>query len=254
MSSKAFNDRIKAARFLEEGLETQTEEVAAAIDETFGSVIRPGEVAPDGATLLRILRRLVANARHRFEAADEARHFEALDDDSPRRERDEAAAELYRLLVGLGRIVDNVFGRGRRAEIVGLEGRLRRDAAFLEHQAAETLGRLRSLSLADEPGVPGMTFDADAWADELEPVLERLAAARVAVALERREKELADDERRRAHAELDALYSRVGRLSEALYELVGEKERARRLRPRSRRTARRRAAAPAPPEASAKRS
>lgn len=243
MASKGLTDRLKAARRLENGLESDVEKVAPGIDRAFAAVVRPGEEAPDGALLLRLLRRMMVAARERLEAAEDAHHFETVDDVEPRQRRDEAAAEVYDLLVGLGRALDSVYGRGRRAELVGLGGRLRREPAFLEIHGAKILGRLRA-PIEATPVVRGLVFDAGAWAEELAPALERLAAARLDVAREQREKQLIELERRRARKELDAVYVLVGSLGEGLYDLAGEKELGRRLRPWSRRTARRRAAKP----------
>jgi hypothetical protein len=241
MASKMVVDRQAVGRDVLAALAVHDGEVADGLRREVG------DAAGGVAELQATLRRRLEGRLEALVAADEE-HLAATGDlAAARRRRDAAARELYRLLVGLRRLAEGLYGSGAR-ELLRIEGRVAQRPVPMLRQARRMMARLA------DPAVPrperrfaSATADEGEWAELLAPAIEALAAALHSTDRARRRVESTLLAKTEALAAYDLAHGRLARYGEALFELAGLPEYASRLRPRGRRRAR--GAARRPPSA-----
>ncbi|MCP3956783.1 MAG: hypothetical protein GY719_02905 [bacterium] len=183
--------------------------------------------------LLGLLDRAVERANDRLEEAENRHHRRLLDVKRLRRQRNEAATDLYRPLVEVRKAVNGLYGGEAVAEILGLEERTARSASPLLEQAGRAVTLLRGWR--PYPARAGGTVDPDDWLALLEPPLEQLRTIFVEASPERLRHDPTRDAKRRAITGFDDDFDPALRTVCALLELAGERSVAERLRRQLRR-------------------
>ncbi len=213
-------------------LETREDEIGSCAEEQLGPLVRPGEKLPDVRFCLKLVRRWMAKGLAGVVAADQANINERDGDLGPRLELVEATEDVQRQLVAGRRIAVVVYGAARAQEILaldGITGNVKQPLKVLR-QGQDTVKRLREAAIAaPQEEVGGVDFDPVAFADRLEPAVERLARAYDAVVLERRKVQVTVDGKAHAHAVFDTLFRAGVRFAVALCLIGGKPELAARL-------------------------
>ncbi len=199
--------------------------------------------------LLGLLDRAVERANDRLEEAENRHHRRLLDVKRLRRQRNEAATDLYRPLVEVRKAVNGLYGGEAVAEILGLEERTARSASPLLEQAGRAVTLLRGWR--PYPARAGGTVDPDDWLALLEPPLEQLRTIFVEASPERLRHDPTRDAKRRAITGFDDDFDPALRTVCALLELAGERSVAERLRRQLRRPHRFAHGSPRQPETQA---
>ncbi len=217
-------------------LSAQGDRVATALEERLSTVLEEGEVMPDLRLLLRLFERLLGRSSTDLDTIDaegwkQAQRLRAL-----RFECRKVQAEVHAAAVKIRKVLVELVGSKRCRLQFGLSTRTPRGAEDLAIETRRLISRLGAPELS-LPGslLPGLKADPAGWVAELEPGLGRLEE--LLRQIERRRIAVSDGviARQKALDDSGETCRLVTGASVALFALAGEKELARRLRPKRRR-------------------
>ena len=226
--------RKRAITDLVASLAAQGGTAAASLEERLQPVLQEGEEMPDVRLLFRLLERLAEHAGDDLDEADSDRFVRAMRLKVLQEETRQAKAELHGEVVQVRKALVDLYGSAHVRFRFGLAERTPRGTADLADEARRLVARLEdSELLVPEPLITGLKPDPEGWVRALKPGAERLE--RLLKELVRRRVGASDGvlEQRRALQSFDETYLLVARTAEALLRLGGEKELARRLRPKT---------------------
>ncbi len=218
----------------------QGDTAAASLEARLQAVLEDGEEMPDVRHLFRLLERLARRAGDDLDQADGDRFVRAMRLKVLQEEARRTKAELHAEVVKVRKTLVELYGSAHVRFRFGLAERTPRGTADLADEARRLAVRLDDPDLVlPEPRLAGLTPDPEGWVRSLKPPAARLD--RLVNETERRRIGASDGvlEQQRALAAFDETYLRVAQTAEALLRLGGEKELARRLRPKARRKTRR---------------
>ncbi|MCP3963546.1 MAG: hypothetical protein GY719_37395 [bacterium] len=202
-----------------------------------GVIARCADVVPEGTTSITL-----EEAQHYLgrQLEHEIRAVRGLDDDhvetlidsrDTRRERDDASAETYGVMLNTRRAFEALFGEGSGIRLLGLDIRVPDDPRRL-YQTADRCRRWLRDPARPLPAVqvPGWRFEREELAAGLDGPLQRLDRALEALPVD--EKESVDTlvSKLISMRRLDQLIGRVARLMESLYDVAGMEGESDRLR------------------------
>ncbi len=222
-------------RDLAASLAAQGDTAAASLEGRLATVLEDGEEMPDVRLLLRLLERLVARAGRDLDEADGDRYVRSMRLKALQEETRKTRAELHGEVVRVRKALVDLYGSARVRLRFGLGERTPRGTADLAEEGRRLAAFLADEELALPAPVAGLEPDPRSWARSLAPPAARLD--RLLKELERRRVGAGDGvlELRRALTTSGETYLSVARAAEALFQLGGEKELARRLRPKAKR-------------------
>lgn len=233
MASKAVIDRQRAARTVASTAYTYSADAASRVKETLSRYAKPGEQVPDIQLLLRLVGRMIASENEALVRADAAHEVELADDTEPRKQRDEAAEKVRRILSDLRTAVETTYGG------IGLPRLQLRENIPHDPSALAILGRTVLVTLRDEaiklppPRRRGLSLDREAFAEEIAAELPALDKALAAVAREAREAEATSRTRRLTMEANDRAFQRGAAFLSATFTLAGLDELADKVKPSS---------------------
>lgn len=235
---KSITAHQKLCEFAESFMIEYRQELVDALSEVFRKDAGEGESVPDvlpfvNAMMLRLRRSLEvllgAETKHLDEVGNDATH---------RRDRDEAAASLRRIVTDLRGLFRSSFGL-EEAQAVGFEAEIAQDPVSLVRQTSRLLDNLRRADLVLPPSkLEGVTVTPELVAAQIVP---RLEALRGSVGQATRElgrvqgTQVAKD---RALADFRGTYVLFLRILQGTFRLAGHDELAVRLRRAARRVSR----------------
>lgn len=229
MRTKQVVDRQKAAQAVAAAAATHSSEIVQGLAARFLPVLKRGEKGPDLGLLCELLQRQTERSIEQLLVAEEAYQKELLDDDPPRRERDEAAGALSDSLIELREVLVGVFGAAVLKEAGFTQG-TPQDPVQLSRLGGQVAQALLTVKLPP-PRVPGATLDVKAISAELSKRRARLDTAMAAVARETREAQAALSQRNTALSEFDESQAGVAAVLAGLLQLAGKRDLAERVRP-----------------------
>lgn len=175
MPSKLVLAHENDARSVSEAIHTYAAQVASALEPRLRPLLKRGESLPDVALMLQLLARLTVADSDTLVAADDANEAELADDVPLRASRDETIEQLYRIIVDLRDAVVPAFGPAGLAAFKLTEPATKEPKA-LARLATAVAQALRS-DVALKPRHPGLKIDRHAFADQIAPLAESLAAS-----------------------------------------------------------------------------
>lgn len=143
MPTKGVVDRQRIVRDIVATARAHAREVAERLQQVLAIALEEGEVLPDFEGLQLLLARYLEIRTAALVVADDAHFQETADDVDPRLRRDEAAANLYRTIIGIRDAVHAAFGSERAKELMGYEGETPADPLTLQRVASAALAKLR---------------------------------------------------------------------------------------------------------------
>ena len=232
-SIMALNQR-RAVTDLAATLAAQGDTAAAGLVERLAPLLEEGEEMPDVKLLFRLLGRHAKRAGEELDVADTGRWAAGMTLSALRLQCRQEKAALYAAAVKVRKTLVELYGSKRCRFQFGLAARTPRGAAELAEEVRRMVSRLASPDLKlPPPRLPGVKADPAGWAKELRPGLARLE--RLLAEMEQRRIAVGDEVigREKALAACEETYLLVARTTEALFALAGEKELARRVRPKA---------------------
>lgn len=231
MASKAVVDRQRAARTVASTAYTYSADAAARVKETLSRYAKPGEQVPDIQLLLRLVGRMIASENEALSRADTAHESELADDNEPRKQRDDAADNIRRILSDLRTAIETTHGAVALPRL-HLNDNIPTDPSALAMLARTVLVHLRDESVKlPAPRRRGLSLDRSAFAEELAAELPVLDKALAAVAREAREAEVTLRAKRLATEANDRAFARGAAFLSATFVLAGLEELAAKTRP-----------------------
>jgi hypothetical protein len=226
-------------------LGAQGDTVAAGLEERLATVLEDGEEMPDVRLLLRLFERLLGRSANDLDDTDADGWRKAMRLSALRFECGKAKVEVHAAVVKIRKATVELFGSKQCRFQLGLSLRTPRGAADLALEARRLVSRLADSAFKlPRSLLPGLEADPEGWVRQLLAPLERLEGLLGEIEVQRIAVSDGVIARKKALAANHETCQLVMGASEALFALAGEKELARRLRPRRRR--RRDAAKPAP--------
>lgn len=229
-------DEKRALADLVGSLAAQGDRVAAGLEERLRTVLEEGEELPDVRFLLKLLERLIERSSRDLDQVDIDGFKKAMGLSALRFECRKVKREVHAATVRIRKALVELVGSKQCRFQFGLALRTPRGAADLAIEARSLVSRLANpgLELAKSL-LPGLEADPEGWVAELSPGVGRLEGLLRQIEVRRIAVSDAVIARRKA---LDAS-AETRRLvlgtCEGLFALAGQKELARRLRPRRRR-------------------
>ena len=227
MASQGVIDRCRSADRVVAAAEMHAPRIASSV----GEMALHFDADPDALDFERAtlaLGRMVAVARDRMVAADEANDA-ALQDDAPARSaRDEAARTLRAELTELKAILHALYGSVFANSVWG--GGAPEDPVALMRFTAEFVQRLRRQPFPASR-VAGAKVDVDVACAHLGELVATLDDAAKQVRLERPQGQVSDAARANAIAQFDFVFTAVAAALEGLLELASERSVAASIRP-----------------------
>lgn len=236
LHSTAVVHRKRAVTDLVASLAGQGDTAAAALEERLATVLEDGEDMPDVRHLFRLLERLVQRAGDELEDADGARFVRAMRLKVVQEKARRAKTELHGEVVKVRKALVELYGSAHVRFRFGLAERTPRGTADLADEARRLAVRLADEKLVlPEPLAAGLRPEPESWIRSLKSPMKRLG--RLVREIEQYRIGASDGviEQHRALAACDETYLLVARTAEDLFRLGGEKELARRLRPKAKR-------------------
>ncbi len=233
-------DRKRSLTDLVASLAAQGDTAAASLEGRLQAVLEAGEEMPDVRLLFRLLERMAHRAGDDLDDADGDRFVRSMRLKVLQEEARKTKAELHGEVVKVRKALVDLYGSAHVRFRFGLAERTPRGTADLSDEARRLVERLADPELVlPEPLITGLSPDPEGWVKCLKPKGERLE--RLIQEIARRCVGASDGvlAQRRALADCDETYLLVARTAEALLRLGGEKELARRLRPKAKRKPRR---------------
>jgi hypothetical protein len=207
--------------------------VVAKLEELFALKRQEGQPVPNYSGDLADLENNLVEAYDKIETADDVNLKDVVNDRRLRRLRDGAAKILQQVLLKLSQTVDSSYGPQKAEEILGLGAGLR----AIPDQIYDVGRRARDILATpdfafEQPALKGVGLapaelleDVDGPLQELGDHLETLREAR-------REGEETLNRKLEAIAEFDATFTMVATWLKGMFLGAGEKELAKRIRPR----------------------
>jgi len=231
MASKAVLDRQRAARTVASTAYTYSADAASRVKETLSRYAKPGEQVPDIQLLVRLVGRMIASENEALGRADAAHEVELADDAEPRKQRDETAERVRRILADLRTAVETTYG-GVGLPRLHLSEAIPSDPSTLAMLARTVLVDLRDDTIKlPAPRRRGLSLDRSAFAEEIAADLPQLDKALAAVAREAREAEVTARARRLAMEANDRAFQRGAAYLSATFTLAGLDELAEKVKP-----------------------
>lgn len=229
MRTKQVVDRQKEAQAVIAAGRTHATELVTLLSERQGPLLKRGEKLPDYGLQIELLVRQLEQSTAHLVQTDDAYQRELLDDEGPRRERDEATEGLAVYLIELREVLTGLYG----AQVLlpaGFSQQTPRDSVLLSRFASQVQSALGAVTLP-APRVKGAQVDIKATVAELDKRRARLDAAVAAVARETREAQAAMSLRNDAQDQFDDVYAQVSTVFSGLLRLAGKPDLADRVRP-----------------------
>lgn len=231
MASKAVIDRQRAARTVASTAYTYSADAASRVKEMLSRYAKPGEQVPDMQLLLRLVGRMIASENEALVRADAAHEVELADDSEPRKQRDDAAEKIRRILSDLRTAVETTYG-GVGLPRLHLGENIPQDATALALLTRTVLVQLRDEAIKlPAPRRRGLSLDRSAFAEELAAELTQLDKGLAAVAREAREAEATLRTRRLTMEANDRAFQRGAAFLSATFTLAGLDELAEKVKP-----------------------
>jgi len=226
-------NREKTSADLSGVLASHADEAAAMFADMVQLDLDEDRGVPDLSEFQRLLSRRLERLRKELVRADEIHRTERIEDQQLRIRRDEAAAELSRLLSAIRVGLEGPCGAESSKDLLGLEGSVpRRDPVALRRLATRTVERLRSGRFQlPASALPGFSFDPAAWIPLLEEPLDRLETALEGLSREKSTTTGKQLDKSDLIAEYDRAYSATARLLENFFRYIGKTGLAQRVRP-----------------------
>lgn len=229
MRTKQVVDRQKEAQAVIAAGRTHATELVTLLSERQGPLLKRGEKLPDYGLQIELLMRQLEQSTAHLVQTDDAYQRELLDDEGPRRERDEASEGLAVYLIELREVLTGLYG----AQVLlpaGFSQQTPRDSVLLSRFASQVQSALGAVTLP-APRVKGAQVDIKATVAELDKRRTRLDSAVAAVARETREAQAAMSLRNDAQDQFDDVYTQVSTVLSGLLRLAGKPDLADRVRP-----------------------
>lgn len=233
MPSKLVVDRQKSATAVVAAAETYAGRIGDALTRILTPHLREGEVMPDFALGVELLGRAQRGSADTMTSADATHEFELLDDDAPRRARDETRDVLAAEVISLRDLLRALYGPAV-VRALGLEGDTPDDPVQLMRvgrQVAEALGKFR----LPPPRMAGATLDVVQIAGRLATLSHDLETHLEDVAREAREAQVTQTAKNRSITDYDTFFAGSAMVLSGFLRLAGERELADRVRPSRRR-------------------
>ncbi len=187
---------------------------------------------PDVDNLQRFAAWMVGLARDRMRLADRQTESERHDDLDPRNERDESAAQAYRTLVDVRRVVQGALGEAGVVRYLGIQGPLAQNTLGIANQVEDTIERLTDPELPlPEVEAEWMSVDWDRLVASLREVFEPLRGAIREIDRQQRDADLAVIEKEEALRSFQDDYVGWSDVLRGLYTVAAQRELASRLTP-----------------------
>jgi hypothetical protein len=229
MRTKQVVDRQKEAQAVIAAGRTHGTELVTLLSERQGPLLKRGEKLPDYGLQIELMMRQLEQSTAHLVQTDDAYQRELLDDEGPRRERDEATEGLAVYLIELREVLTGLYG----AQVLlpaGFSQQTPRDSVLLSRFAGQVQSALGAVTLP-APRVKGAQVDIKATVAELDKRRARLDSALAAVARETREAQAAMSLRNDAQDQFDDVYTQVSTVLSGLLRLAGKPDLADRVRP-----------------------
>jgi hypothetical protein len=228
MPSKQVVDRQKEAQAVSTAGNTHAAEIAKGLAALLTPELGRGEKLPDVELLLKLAMRALDRASAEMGAADEAYQHELLDDDPPRKERDEAALLLRERLIGLRDTLSGLFGE-QGVKAAGFTDKTPSDPTLLARFAGDVSKGLRKARLP-QSRLPGVKFATSEVCDELDTQRQRLEKALADVSRETREAQAKASARQAVTDAFDERYAGIANFVIGLLKLAGKHDLAGKVR------------------------
>jgi len=220
-NSKAVVDRQRASRTVASAAYTYSADAASRVKETLSRYAKPGEQMPDIQLLLRLVGRMIASENEALARADAAHEAELADDSEPRKQRDDAADKIRRIVSDLRVAIETTYGAAGLPRL-HLSDSVPQDPSALAMVARSVLVDLRDEAIKlPAARRRGLSLDREAFAEELAAELPLLDKALAAVAREAREAEVTSRARRLAMEANDRAFIRGASFLSATFTLAG---------------------------------
>lgn len=225
--------------------ETHSARVGAVVDPLLGLFLEGGQITGTG-DVQKGVTGWIRQEASLAETAEKAHLAEVRQLDQIREERDADEEVLYRKCLTVRATVESAAGKGKSAQLVGLDPRLSRVGS----QTLRRYGRV-ALEILEDPefaspdgAVDGVGIKPQETADDIRPVLERFEST--LERFERQQRRVEETQRLKdeALARLRLVAINGAKILEGFYNLAGEKFHAERLR---RKRARAQASSPEEP-------
>jgi hypothetical protein len=231
--SKQVLQRLRASRMVVQVADTHRTSLANQLQQLFSDQV-PGEDPANWEQAIQLLGKLLQKATQSMEQAEQVHQAEIADDLAPRVQRDDAAAELYRLLIQFRDALRVVYGENV-LQTMGFKGNTPQDPLHLQqltHQVQAGLSKLPS----NPANMDVVHFDFPKMVEKLTEPLARLTQAMDDVTRESRELEITQRQKQRTMDNHDRTYGSVATVLSHLFVLASEPELADRVRPTMRRS------------------
>ncbi len=225
---------MKLAEMLREVFGAVSREIAARRAELLAPELRPGETMPDAELEHELYLRLLDRRLEAAVKAEQGYRREGIQQKVLSRQRDQATADLTRLLGGLRQVIDLARGKGASARLLAIKGRTERRQLGVYFQAGHALARLGGLIdlglESTDPAQAGVSSDPVVWRGMIEPAYRRLEDLRKFVT---RQEKILDGlliAKRKAFELFDDTARSLIRIAEGQCLLVGRHDLAERVR------------------------
>jgi hypothetical protein len=211
--------------------ETHAARVGAVVDPLLGLFLEGGQI--NGiADVQKGITGWIGQEASLAETAEKAHLAEVRKLDQIREVRDAEGQELYRKTLTVRTTVESAAGKGKSAQLVGLDPRLSKvDSQTLRRYAWVAVEVLEDPEFASPEGaVVGVGIRSAETAADIRPVLERFEATLKSFELQQRRVEETQRLKDEAVARLRLVSINGAKILEGFYNLAGEKFHAERLR------------------------
>lgn len=228
MPSKMVLDRQKSAAAVITTGEAHAREIAQRIHVLLQDYLAEGEVLPDLELLILVVLRYLQGADDMMGMADDVHRREVVKDRSPRRQRNDAAAQLYHLMVELREVATGFFG-GPALPQLGFRGATPQDPGQLLRYSGEVVAAMTENPLPPSR-VKGVSLNSLDWVWRIKQARATLDAALKAVDREGKPSGGTLERKNAAIVEFDERLARTVGFLAGLLRLVGEAETAAQVR------------------------
>jgi len=199
--------------------------VGAVVDPLLGLFLEGGQIT-GAADFGRAVTGWIRQEASLAEGAEKAHLSEVRRLDQIREIRDADEAELYRKVLTVRAVVESTAGKGKSAQLVGLDPRLSKvEPQTLRRYARSALETFQDPDFVAPPGIEPIATAAD-----IRPLLERFEATLESLELQQRRVEETQRLKDEALARLRLVTVNGAKILEGLYNLAGAKFHAERLR------------------------
>lgn len=230
MLTKTLARRTRKVRSVVAAIGVFRKKVAGKLVDRVAPYVEEGEDFAEALDLVhRVLQRMIRDQSDELGSAHLSHQAQQAVIQSPRRQRDEAAADLRSALVAVRQSATAEFGRQGSHGMLGLKGPTAhvRQTDRLIFQAREALDRLRIASAGPppsrlRPGPPAARskFDCDDWIATLREPLERLEQVQEDLIVRENQMVETGSGEKDAAAEQNAMLLAVKKVVEGFHELA----------------------------------